>query len=732
MFAFVLRGIALFVCLGLGLSAVAATPVRIRLVDADGSPYAGVEVSVIGRTGAAHTDDEGECELLAPPAPPFELAVFDARGALIGIVAIESLDDGATMHNLVLQPTAAETITVLSGAAPSTSAPPAAAATVFSAAENRERGPERLVDALDEIPGASKVGSGATAVPSLRGLARGRTLILIDDARVTAERRAGPSATFLDPFSLESVEVIRGPGSVAYGSDALGGVIHGRTPQPRLDAFAGRFEVGAGTGRDHATAAVEVNAPLGKVALLAQAHARSTGDYDSPDGEIGNSSSRNRGALLRALVPVAGTELSLGLQVDRARDTERPRDDPTSARTVYPTEDSERFTLGAALPPVAGFTSLDLAGFFGGYRLVTDRIRPGSPETVERAEVESDDASLRLVGIRPLPSGLLRLGLDVSGRFDLRAVNSLYDRQPHDDLLLQSRSTSIEDARKIGSGLFVEVEQSLARIGGSLAVGLRGDTIDTKNTGGTFGDRSTSESSPSGYVALSFAPARRWTTTLQYARGFRDARLSDRYFQGVTGRGTIVGNPDLGPETSDQFDLALHATRGRVRLAGYAYYYRIDDLIERFRVSGSLFNFRNRGEVELQGAELEADVTLPRKLELRVTLNYAEGEVRDDGSDPDDVPPESMTVALRRHVAERYWWRVMVSGFRRDEHPGGNEKVVPGHAVVDAAAGVTLGKGLEARLLVGNLADKTYPDSSADDAPDAAGRNFALVLAGRF
>ena len=71
-----------------------------------------------------------------------------------------------------------------------------------------------------------------TAVPSIRGLARGRTLILIDNARVTTERRAGPSATYLNPFFLEAVEISRGPGSVAYGSDAFGGIIHARTRRP--------------------------------------------------------------------------------------------------------------------------------------------------------------------------------------------------------------------------------------------------------------------------------------------------------------------------------------------------------------------------------------------------------------------------------------------------------------------------------------------------------------------
>jgi outer membrane receptor protein involved in Fe transport len=733
------RALLLVACLIASWTGLAASAsLRLRLVDPDGNPYPRVEVSVVGRTGAAHADDDGVVELLAPPPPPFEVAVFDPRGALIGIVAVASVPasaedgGGAGPLELVLQPRATERVTVLSGAAPSTAAPPAAAATVFSAAENEERRPERLVEALEEIPGASKVGSGPTAAPSLRGLARGRTLILLDDARVTAERRAGPSATFLNPFALESVEVIRGPGSVAYGSDALGGVIHGRTPQPRPGELSGRYEIGAGVGEEVASAAVEVNAPVGSGAILAQVHARDTEDYESPEGEVDNSSSRDRGGLVRALIPTGKRDLVLGLQVDRASDTERPRDDPSSARTVYPTEESDRFTLGTELPPVVGFSTLELQAFAGRYRLVTDRIRPGTVETIERADVESDDGSLRLVGTRPLPEGMLRLGLDVSSRFNLKASNSMFERATDQPKVRLSESAAIEDARKITTGVFVEAQRVLNKLSGSLAVGLRGDYVDTENSGGTFGDRSTSESSPSGYVALSLGPARSWNTTVQYARGFRDARLSDRYFSGVTGRGTIVGNPDLDPETSEQFDVALHATLGRVRLQGYAYHYRIEDLIERFRVQADLFNFRNRGEVELQGVEIEADIGLPKRMDLRFTGNWAEGEVKDDGSDPDDVPPESLTVSLRQRVGERAWWRVVVAAFDRDEHPGGNEKITPGYAVVDAAAGVDLGRGLEARLFVRNVADKRYPASSADDSPLAAGRSFGFVLAGRF
>ena len=83
----------------------------------------------------------------------------------------------------------------------------------------------------------------------MRGLARGRTLILIDGARVTSERRVGPSATYMDPSVMDSVDVARGPGSVAYGSDAFGGVISVRTRRVApASPWAVSFSALAGAG----------------------------------------------------------------------------------------------------------------------------------------------------------------------------------------------------------------------------------------------------------------------------------------------------------------------------------------------------------------------------------------------------------------------------------------------------------------------------------------------------
>ena len=67
------------------------------------------------------------------------------------------------------------------------------------------------MQALETVPGINQVSEGHASVPAVRGLARGRTLFLIDGGRVSAERRVGPSGTFLDPSVIEGIDVARGP-----------------------------------------------------------------------------------------------------------------------------------------------------------------------------------------------------------------------------------------------------------------------------------------------------------------------------------------------------------------------------------------------------------------------------------------------------------------------------------------------------------------------------------------
>jgi len=94
-----------------------------------------------------------------------------------------------------------------------------------------------IPDLLDEAPGVmvQKTNAGAGA-PFLRGLVGPDNLILMDGIRLSnSTYRTGPNQYLglIDPWSLSAFEVLRGPGSVLYGSDAMGGVLHAITRDPR-------------------------------------------------------------------------------------------------------------------------------------------------------------------------------------------------------------------------------------------------------------------------------------------------------------------------------------------------------------------------------------------------------------------------------------------------------------------------------------------------------------------
>lgn len=102
-----------------------------------------------------------------------------------------------------------------------------------------ERAPSSTGDALVLAPGITPVGSGPFATrPRLRGLDSTRLLVLVDGERLnnarTATDRAGTEVGLIDPFNIESLEVVSGAGSVLYGTDALAGTINIITNQPKF------------------------------------------------------------------------------------------------------------------------------------------------------------------------------------------------------------------------------------------------------------------------------------------------------------------------------------------------------------------------------------------------------------------------------------------------------------------------------------------------------------------
>jgi outer membrane receptor protein involved in Fe transport len=102
--------------------------------------------------------------------------------------------------------------------------------------EADERGAGNAADMLESAHGVStQRTSSGSGTPIVRGLTGYQVLLVVDDLRLNDSlTRAGGSASLnlVDPESIRDIEVIRGPASVLYGSDALGGVVHVRTQRP--------------------------------------------------------------------------------------------------------------------------------------------------------------------------------------------------------------------------------------------------------------------------------------------------------------------------------------------------------------------------------------------------------------------------------------------------------------------------------------------------------------------
>lgn len=152
----------------------------------------------------------------------------------------------------------------------------AATISVITAEELEKKSYSDVTDALKNVPGVFVQGGGTNQTISIRGMGSAYTLFLVDGRPMndgslltTNGGVQGASVNFLPPIeSIERIEVIRGPSSSLYGSDAMGGVINIITKkhQDRLTASIRTEYIKAGksndVNNDATNTSLYVNAPL--------------------------------------------------------------------------------------------------------------------------------------------------------------------------------------------------------------------------------------------------------------------------------------------------------------------------------------------------------------------------------------------------------------------------------------------------------------------------------------
>ncbi len=159
-----------------------------------------------------------------------------------------------------------------------------------------ENAPNSVTDLFFELPGVDVVGVGPTqSRPVIRGLRGQRILLLEDGIRLNNSRRQqnfGEIPALVDVSGVNRVEIVKGPASVLYGSDALGGVINIITGIPQYQDEGAVVHGSVGYRFSSADSQNKGNANLyggiGKFGFMLGGSYRKANEYDAPAGTFGD------------------------------------------------------------------------------------------------------------------------------------------------------------------------------------------------------------------------------------------------------------------------------------------------------------------------------------------------------------------------------------------------------------------------------------------------------------
>lgn len=225
-----------------------STTINGRVEDTAGGAVAGAAVTLRNKTNgterAAATDADGRFAFANVTAGENELIVA-AKG--FGRT-LKEVGEGETV--VVLGPeTINEQVTVTATRTQIAASETAVPVSIVGREEIERKGVNTIGDIFRTLPGTATVNEGAFQVrPSIRGLDSNRVLILVDGERLNNSRtstgQSGVETGLVETSQIETVEVVRGSGSVLYGTDALAGTINiiTRDTPPRRD---GGFRFGA-------------------------------------------------------------------------------------------------------------------------------------------------------------------------------------------------------------------------------------------------------------------------------------------------------------------------------------------------------------------------------------------------------------------------------------------------------------------------------------------------------
>jgi hemoglobin/transferrin/lactoferrin receptor protein len=614
----------------------------------------------------------------------------------------------------------------------------------------------------------------------IRGLGGNRVLIQTDGIPVSDGFSIGSfsnaNRNFVDLDTLKQVEVLRGPGSALYGSDALGGVVSFRTKDPEDYLRDGkRSHVGMKLGYEGDWNGLFGGATLAGGGerwswLVAAGHRQGeaqenqgTIDVDGALRTAPNPQARDGRSLLAKLVYAPNATQRLRLTVEGNEDTTRTDVRSslgfsafTGATVTAMTGDDRQTRARAALEH-----EIDATGWGWADTLRWSAYRQDSETTQDTDEVRRTAAGVRQRRAREFNFDQRLYGIEAMLGKDLRIGDATHaltygfevartrTRQKRDGLatnLDTGASTPVivpdsfpvrdfPNSETTTTALFVQDEIVFGDDGAfRLVPALRVDRYALRpepdaifaadNPGVALVDLTETRMSPKLGMVWRFAPD--WSVFAGYARGFRAPPYADVNigFTNLAFGYTAIANPDLKPETSDGVEAGVRHGGEAVWFSFALYDNRYRDFIESLRFIGvndagvQVFQSRNVADARIRGAELKAGIDIGALdarfsgWSLRGAAAYAHGQDETANRPLDSVDP--LRGALGLVFARDRWGAELAGTFAgRKRRVSDDAQYRPsGYGVWDLFAHWRFAPGARVNVGVFNLGDRRYTDGS--------------------
>jgi len=663
-------------------------------------------------------------------------------------------------------------ITVTAGRQELASGDVPAPITVITSEDIEMLQPEKMADLFKMIPGVEVSGEGPfRGLPVIRGLSSNRVLILVDGQRLNNAREsttfAGIQPALVNLGEVERIEVVRGPASVQYGSDAIGGVVNIITRRPNIgqqdfkihgsasyqygtasNSQNGQIRVhGAGNGLGFQIGASIDDVDNYKAASGAADDERYEA-YVLPDDTVPNSGMKQK-AFDGSFSVLTGSRgvLKINAEIVRTKDVGFPGFDPaTSGIDIsFPKFDRDKIAAAWESGRMAFFDDLTVSVWYQG--IDKESIRnfgfPGFfSNSYTRSEIDS--LGFNVHGISTAGVNHLTYGVDLyRDKLHDTAQSETSFSPPSDEVV-------VPDSTQSSLGVYIS-DRITAGSRLTFNVGLRGDTFeftsDKKDLRYTGEPIDVTDSALSGNLGVIYSISDHVNLTGLIARGFRTPNMQERTFTGLasTGDTWILQNPNLNSESSWNYEAGF-----KVRYDHYSgglnfFYNDLTDFIGLAFLSpgdpGSencipgldCSQFQNIEKASIQGVELDLEVIFARWWTVFGTFAYLEGDNKTTGEPLSSIPPWKVIAGIRYQRTS--WWaeanaRYVGSQTRLPADDPRFETGTEAFTVFDIRGGYDFKFGLGILVSLENIFDELY-NEPYNNRPEP-GMNLRATVRYRF